>query len=505
MDTIVTDTNTAIDNLKYVSNTDSTQFSQTYNQPLDSSSPTGIFNSILGPLIGTFGVNSTLIGDLYTYVTNNVLSNMTSITTAASGVLPHLTSGDMGAQITITDSALAAVQSNLDSLNNQITNVLKLLSNIDSYNIKYAVIFYGIVLAQASLVLIAIVFMKCFKMLSCRYFIYFICFIMFCFTVLLFLATITLSFLTPALYYTCSYFENTFTSPTAFTSMILTLQGTGFTNIANQFAQCFGGNNGFMTIINPTLQSYLSQLKTSVFGTKQYDFTTLTTSLNTKITTMQTIIEDVGLGHIPDFDIATSDGQTQISNFNSIANKSVFSSSCPSSSYTIFYQDVWVPGVSTTYQASVDCLNKVSIDNTTCTGGIAAPSCPTSRCIDSFSIISDYYRTGSIASIATDADSRYGNCAPFNTFLTNYFTNYVQVVVDSIGNTVDDGTDTSKLAGRFKVNAKTPINNLITYLNTNVKPLFNQVYNNLTQTDNLQSIFDPSVGLITGLDCRLLS
>lgn len=43
---------------------------------------------------------------------------MTSITTAASGVVPHLTSGDMGAQITIADSALAVIQSNLDSLNN---------------------------------------------------------------------------------------------------------------------------------------------------------------------------------------------------------------------------------------------------------------------------------------------------------------------------------------------------------------------------------------------------
>jgi hypothetical protein len=505
MATVVTDTNDVVDKLKQVSNTDFSQFTQTYDQPLDSSSPTGTFSSILGPLIGTFGVNSTLVGELYAYVTNNILSNMTSITTAASGVVPHLNSGDMGAQITITDTALAAIQTNLDNMNTQFNNVLSLLSNIDSYNIKYAIVFYGVILGQVLLILIAIVFLKCFKMLSCRYFIYFICFIMFFFAILLFLATIILSILMPTLYYTCSYFENTFTTPSVFTSMILTLQGASYSNIANQFAQCFGGTNNFMTVVNPTLQGYISQLKTSVFGTNQYDFTTMTSTLNTKVTNMQTAINDIGLGHLPDFDITTTDGQAQISNFNSIANKSIFTTSCPPSSFSIFYQDVWVPGLSTTYQASVNCLNKVGIDNTTCPAGIAAPGCPNSRCIDAFSIISSYYRSGTIVSIGTDANTRYGSCPQFNSFLTNYFNNYVKMVVDGIGNTADFPSDTTKLAGRFVTNAKTPINSLITQLNGNVKTLFNQVYNNLTQTNNLQSIFDPSIGMITGLDCRLLS
>lgn len=287
--------------------------------------------------------------------------------------------------------------------------------------------------------------------------------------------------------------------------MILTLQGASYSNIANQFAQCFGGTNTFMTMVNPTLQGYISQLKTSVFGTNQYDFTTMTSTLNTKVTIMQSVIDNIGLGHLPDFDITTADGQAQISNFNNIANKSLFASSCSSSSYTIFYQDVWVPGLSTTYQSSVDCLNKVGIDNTTCPTGIAAPGCPSSRCIDAFSIISSYYRSGTIVNIVTDANTRYGTCTQFNSFLVNYFTNYVQTVVDNIGNTADDSSDTTKLAGRFGINAKTPINSLITELNGNVKTLFTQVYNNLTQTNNMQSIFDPSVGLITGLDCRLLS
>ena len=41
-------------------------------------------------------------------------------------------------------------------------------------------------------------------------------------------------------------------------------------------------------------------------------------------------------------------------------------------------------------------------------------------------------------------------------------------------------------------------------MTTNVKPLFTEVYNNLTTTLNLDSIFDPTTGVLTGLDCRLL-
>ena len=41
-------------------------------------------------------------------------------------------------------------------------------------------------------------------------------------------------------------------------------------------------------------------------------------------------------------------------------------------------------------------------------------------------------------------------------------------------------------------------------MNGAVKTLFTQVYNNLTATDGLLSIFDPSAGVLTGLDCRLL-
>ena len=41
-------------------------------------------------------------------------------------------------------------------------------------------------------------------------------------------------------------------------------------------------------------------------------------------------------------------------------------------------------------------------------------------------------------------------------------------------------------------------------MTSNVQPLFNQVYSNLTTTLALDSVFNPTTGVITGLDCRLL-
>ena len=136
MGTVVTDTNNVIAGLQTVSNTDSTQFSHNYNYFLDSSVVSGTFSTVLGPLLGTHGSNSTLLGSLYSYIVSDILTNMTSITTAATSVSPHLNSAGMGAQISIADAALGVIQGNLDSMNSQFQNVLSLLSNIDSYNRK---------------------------------------------------------------------------------------------------------------------------------------------------------------------------------------------------------------------------------------------------------------------------------------------------------------------------------------------------------------------------------
>ncbi len=173
--------------------------------------------------------------------------------------------------------------------------------------------------------------------------------------------------------------------------------------------------------------------------------------------------------------MTSTNGKLQITSFNSIASKSAFTATCTSGSYVDFYTDVWVPGTGD-YQNYVSCINKLTIDNTTCGLDItdtAPAKCPTSRCIDAFSIIGTYSRAnGNIVDLLADSATRYGTCAPFQDFLTNFYNNYVDKVVGQIGNTVDDAADPLKVAGRLILKAKTPLTTYSNYLNSNTKVLF---------------------------------
>lgn len=269
--------------------------------------------------------------------------------------------------------------------------------------------------------------MKCFHMLSCRFFLYFLCLLCFLLCLVVFALAIVLSLLSPALYYSCDYLTGKFSSPSEFSKMLSTLQGSAYNDLSANFAQCFGGTNQFITIVSPPLASYISQLKTTVYNSKQYDFTAMTTNTNALVSALATAVDNAGNGKVPDFDPSSSRGSSQIAFFNQVANKSLFNTACPQSTFGVFYQDVWVPGVSSTYQSYVSCGDRVSIDSTNCPTGIASTSsCPSSRCINTFSIISHYYRAGTIASLATDANTRYGTCATFTTYLDNFYNNYVK-------------------------------------------------------------------------------
>jgi len=227
-------------------------------------------------------------------------------------------------------------------------------------------------------------------------------------------------------------------------------------------------------------------------------------NIDSQLLTMQTEINNYGLGHIPDFDVTSAEGISELYFFNSVANKTLFQVTCPSSTFSTFYSDVWVPGLSSTYQSYVSCGGLTEVDASTCSSGMVDPPCPTSECLDTFSILSYYYRASTTGSIVADANNRYGTCPSFTNYFTNFLNNYVIPVNSNIGNTAEDNADNSRLAGRFVSMAQTPINNLKTYMSSNVQSLFQNVYGNTTITQNLASIFDPVQGLITGLDCRLL-
>ena len=473
LDTAKTDATTALSSMQLMPNGANTMaMTLEYNFPLEAAASTSTQPSYLAKLIGSFSDNTTLLGDLYSYV-NTLYNNLTVITTAASTVSSHLTSGDMGAHITAVDTVLAQIQTILDSVTASLSSSMDLLTMVDSYNVKYSMTLYAVTLGLGLLTIIGVILVKSCKAIGCRHFLYLICMLSFLVGIFLFVVAIILAATMSVSYYSCTYTSTTFTSPVSFTNTVSNIFGAQNANLSTYFSQCFGGNNDFITIADPALSGYFANLKTSIFNSKLYNFTDFTTTLTNKLTTMSTIINFIGLGHIPDFDVTTNVSLAQMDYFNTVANKSLFSLSCPSSSYSVFYQDAWVPGNSTTYQSLVSCQNKVSQDATVCTSGIQnVGNCPSSRCIDTFSIISWYYRGGN-TNLLTDANTRYGSaCNPFNSYLINFGNNYVKVVNDGIGNAAQDSADSTKLAGRYQIKTYTPVNTLKNYMTASVQPLF---------------------------------
>jgi hypothetical protein len=94
------------------------------------------------------------------------------------------------------------------------------------------------------------------------------------------------------------------------------LQGNNYANIANHFAQCFGGNNDFITNVNPTLSGYITNLKKSIYNSHDYDFTSMTTQINSRLLAMKSLIDTAGKGNIPDFDVSSTLGSAEINKFN---------------------------------------------------------------------------------------------------------------------------------------------------------------------------------------------
>ena len=276
-----------------------------YNYPIEDNTATGSLASSVAAQVDTYTNTSSLLGILYDYL-STLRTNLTDISTAATTVSPHLNNASMGAQITATDTVLGQVQDNLDGINTKLKSLTSLLANIDSFTSSYEIILYGVILGISMLILAGIVFVKCLGCIKCRYFLYVLCVITLFLCLITFLLTVVLALLTPSLYYTCDYFQGRFDSPSTFTSMMNTLQGSDYDTLVNNFAQCFGGTYDFMTVMNPTLSNYIAHLRTAVHNSKNYDFTSMTTNIDTKVSNLGTAIDDAGLGNVPDFDTTSS-------------------------------------------------------------------------------------------------------------------------------------------------------------------------------------------------------
>ena len=116
--------------------------------------------------------------------------------------------------------------------------------------------------------------------------------------------------------------------------------------------------------MNADLNAQLDHLTTAIFDTVKYNFTNQNDVINTAFNSVENSINNYGTGKIPDFSTTSTYGAGQISYFNRISEKTVYESSCPPGSYSVFYTDVWVPSTSQQFTDEVSCQSKVTIDTT---------------------------------------------------------------------------------------------------------------------------------------------
>jgi hypothetical protein len=214
----------------------------------------------------------------------------------------------MGAHISAADAILSQVETSFNGIELKLQDIMAMLANVDSYNSKYSFALYGTVMGMGVMVLVGVILVKCFDAISCRHCLWLLCFISFFLALLLLVFAVGLAVAMTTTYYTCIYLSDAFTSPTTFTSVMNTLVGSSG-DVSTYFSQCFGGSNDFLTRVDPTLSGYVSQLKTAVFGAALYNFTYMTASLNTRLSSLSTAIDQAGLGQVPDFSPSSAEGQ----------------------------------------------------------------------------------------------------------------------------------------------------------------------------------------------------
>ena len=127
---------------------------------------------------------------------------------------------DIGNSIKDADIVLTTVKDSLEVILSDLESAMSYTDTFDTYAQQYSLLLFGSILGCAIAVILGIVFLKCLKIICCRHLIYLVCILMFFLCLLLFIYAIALSILMTSMHYTCTYVEDSFTSPTKFTQLI---------------------------------------------------------------------------------------------------------------------------------------------------------------------------------------------------------------------------------------------------------------------------------------------
>lgn len=114
----------------------------------------------------------------------------------------------------------------LKTTDSLLTGILEMTHSIDSYFDSYAIAYYGSVLGLCLLVITGCILIKCFKVIGCRYLLYFACFFIFFLCLVGLILSIVLAASMPIFFYTCDYLTTSLSSGDSFKSMVNQIGGS---------------------------------------------------------------------------------------------------------------------------------------------------------------------------------------------------------------------------------------------------------------------------------------
>ena len=214
--------------------------------------------------------------------------------------------------------------------------------------------------------------------------------------------------------------------------------------------------------------------------------------MNNSMTSAVNIVNSFALSEIPDV--------TDSSTLTILEGLASPTSGTWSGCNSALSSDSWVPSVNqNSSDLTINCTatNGNSGTSSTCSSGVSTTSSGCNGCMDSGQVLNHYLTGGHV--LLTDLTSRYGSSCTFNSELNNVWTNYYKVKEIALGPTVGGVASSTGVLPRT-VQVQTDLNTLFTQINI-LPTFFNSI---LTNMNSINTLVDPTYGMLAGLNCSLI-
>ena len=490
-DTALTNVNNILTSVEQIPDTTSPfKLVLTYNTPINTAGNTGTHASTFIDILGYSGNSSSLVGALYTLV-NAIKTTITTLRTDAAAF--SSTIATVSGQISSIQSSITSIANSITNVDNSLQSPLKLTQTAGDNGNMALQAFYGVFIGFGFFALLGALLTACCDKYGCRYLMYFSCVFLFVVGLIGFLIATVLSVVIPAATWGCSFMDVTLASESGFTTNLNTALGS---SVTNQLKYCMPFQNGRIidaVVSDPAAMNTLNNLSSVISLMGSWNNTQSQADITTNLNSFINAVGSWCRGEISDLD------STSFATLQDISNPS---SSSWSSCNAAFSSDSWVPSNSqnssfTTIPCQVSSGNVG--DTTTCTNTLtntAGNTC--AGCMDSTKL-NTIITTGNILTVL---NGRYSASCTFNAPMTNIWTKYYNVRNTALGPTDTAGSGSGVL--RRALDAQAAITNTASpglfYSMNQLNAKISSINSSMVA---INSLTDPTTGLIAGLNCLL--